>query len=64
MVERLCVVDSKGQVDPASVEVVDATRTALGEAAKKLASSLDFQPGNVNGTAITTKVALPIISEP
>lgn len=64
MVELQFVVDSKGKVDPASVEVVDATQTALGEAAKKVAAKLDFQPGKVNGNPVKTKVVLPIIYKP
>jgi protein TonB len=64
MVELQFVVDSKGKVDPTSVEVVDATQTALGEAAKKVVAKLDFQPGKVNGSAVKTKVVLPIIYKP
>ncbi|WP_337170499.1 TonB family protein [Gemmatimonas aurantiaca] len=61
MVELQFVVDAKGKVDPSTVEVVDATQTALGEAAKKVAAKLDFNPGKVNGSAVKTKVVLPII---
>lgn len=64
MVELQFIVDSKGKVDPGSVEVVDATQTALGEAAKKVVSKLDFNPGKVNGAAVKTKVVLPIIYKP
>jgi protein TonB len=64
MVELSFVVDAKGKVDPASVEVVDATQTALGEAAKKIVSRLDFAPGKLNGGAVKTKVVLPIIYKP
>jgi periplasmic protein TonB len=64
MVELQFIVDSKGKVDPASVEVVDATQTALGEAAKKVVSRLDFSPGKVNGAGVKTKVVLPIIYKP
>ena len=64
MVELQFVVDSKGKVDPASVEVVDATQTALGEAARKVVSRLDFSPGKLNGTPVKTKVVLPIIYKP
>ena len=63
MVELQFVVDAKGKVDPSTVEVVDATQTALGEAAKKVAAKLDFNPGKVNGSAVKTKVVLPIIYE-
>lgn len=61
MVELQFVVDSKGKVDPSSVEIVDATQTALGEAAKKVAAKLDFNPGKLNGNAVKTKVVLPIV---
>jgi protein TonB len=61
MVELQFIVDSKGKVDPASVEIVDATQTALGEAAKKVASRLEFQPGKVNGNSVRTRVVLPVI---
>lgn len=64
MVEIQFVVDSKGKVDPSSVEVVDATQTALGEAAKKVVTRLDFSPGKVNGAGVKTKVVLPIIYKP
>jgi protein TonB len=64
MVELQFVVDSKGKVEPASVEVVDATQTALGEAAKKVVSKLEFNPGKLNGSAVKTKVVLPIIYKP
>jgi len=64
MVELQFVVDAKGKVDPATVEVVDATQTALGEAAKKVVSRLDFSPGKVNGAGVRTKVVLPIIYKP
>lgn len=64
MVELQFIVDSKGKVEAGSVEVVDATQTALGEAARKVVSKLDFSPGKVNGAAVKTKVVLPIIYKP
>lgn len=64
MVELQFVVDDKGKVDPASVEVVDATQTALGEAARKVVTRLDFNPAKVNGTPVRVKVTLPIIYKP
>jgi protein TonB len=64
MVEIQFVVDAKGKVDPASVEVVDATQTALGDAAKKVVTKLDFNPGKLNGATVKTKVVLPIIYKP
>jgi periplasmic protein TonB len=64
MVELQFIVDDKGKVDPGTVEVVDATQTALGEAAKKVVSKLDFNPAKVNGTPVRVKVTLPIIYKP
>jgi len=64
MVELQFVVDPKGKVDPASVEVVDATQTALGEVAKKVVARLDFSPGKLNGASVKTQVVLPIIYKP
>ncbi|AMW05014.1 energy transducer TonB [Gemmatimonas phototrophica] len=64
MVELQFVVDAKGKVDPSSVEVVDATQTALGEAAKKVVTKLDFNPAKVNGSPVRVKVTLPIIYKP
>ncbi len=64
MVEIQFVVDSKGKVEPGTIEVVDATQSALGEAAKKVVTKLDFQPGKVNGNTVKTRVVLPIIYKP
>lgn len=64
MVELQFVVDAKGKVDPSSVEVVDATQTALGEAARKVVTKLDFNPAKVNGAPVRVKVTLPIIYKP
>lgn len=64
MVEVQFVVDEKGKVDPASVEVLDATHTQLGEAAKKVAAKLEFQPGKAAGNAVKSKVVLPIVYKP
>lgn len=64
MVELHFVVDARGKVDPASVEIADATQTALGEAARKVVARFDFSPGKVNGASVRTKVVLPIIYKP
>lgn len=61
VVELQFVVDSKGNVDASSVEIVDATHTALGEAAKRVVTRLTFAPGKVNGTSVKTRVILPIV---
>lgn len=55
------VVDANGKVEPASVEVVDATQPAFGEAAKRALLQAGFKPGKVSGNAVRTQVSLPII---
>lgn len=55
------VVDATGKVEPASVEVVDATQPAFGEAAKRALLQAGFKPGKVSGNAVRTQVSLPII---
>ena len=61
VVELQFVVDSKGNVDARSVEIVDATHTVLGEAAKRVVARLTFAPGKLNGTCVKTRVILPIV---
>ncbi|MEO7996538.1 MAG: energy transducer TonB [Gemmatimonadaceae bacterium] len=61
LVELQFVVDAQGNVVAGSVEVVDATQTELGEAAKKMASRLTFEPGKLNGAKVKSKVVLPIV---
>ncbi len=55
------IVDANGKVEPGSVEIVDATQPAFGEAAKKAVIEAGFKPGKVSGTAVRTKVSLPIV---
>jgi periplasmic protein TonB len=55
------IVDATGKVEPSSVEVVDATQPAFGEAAKKALLLSGFKPGKVSGNAVRTKVSLPIV---
>ena len=64
LVELQFVVDEKGKVEAASVEVVESTQTALAEAAKKVVARFDFSPGKMNGTGVRTKVVLPIVYKP
>lgn len=61
LVELQFVVDAQGNVVASSVEIVDATQTALGEAAKKMATRLMFEPGKLNGTKVKAKVVLPVV---
>jgi len=55
------VVDATGKVEPSSVEVVDATQPAFGEAAKRALLVTGFKPGTVSGSPVRTKVSLPIV---
>lgn len=64
MVEVQFIVDASGKVQAGSVEVLDATNTQLGEAAKRVAERLTFQPGKAGGAAVRSKVVLPIVYKP
>lgn len=55
------VVDASGKVEPSSVEIVDATQPAFGEAAKRALMQTGFNPGKVSGRAVRTNVSLPIV---
>ena len=61
LVELQFVVDAQGNVMAGSVEIVDATQTALGEAAKKVITRFTFEPGKLNGNKVKSKVVLPIV---
>lgn len=60
-VEVQFVIGTDGKVDPSSVEVVAATVPALADAAKEVASKLEFQPGKVDNAPVRTRVLLPIV---
>ena len=55
------VVDANGKVEPGSVEIVDATQPAFGEAAKLALLQTGFRPGKMSGSPVRVKVSLPII---
>ena len=57
----LAMIGPDGKVEESSVEVVAATVPALGDAAKEVASKLEFQPGKVNDAPVRTRVLLPIV---
>ncbi len=61
VVDLQFVIDSKGNVDGSSVEILDATHTQLGEAAKRVVARLTFAPGKLNGTSVKTRVSFPIV---
>jgi TonB family protein len=55
------VVEPSGKVDAASVEVIVASVSQLGEAAKKAIQGIEFVPGKVDGRAVRTIVQFPIV---
>jgi periplasmic protein TonB len=55
------VVDASGKVEASSVEIVDATQPAFGEAAKRAVMTAGFKPGKVGGTPVRTRVTMPIV---
>lgn len=54
------VVAPDGTVEPGSVEVIAATAAAFADAARSIVPKLKFRPGRKNGTAVRTRVVLPI----
>ena len=60
-VEVEFVVDADGKVDPASVEVIAASPATLASAAKTAVEKFRFKPGQANGQAVRTRVALPLV---
>jgi protein TonB len=59
--EIMFIVDATGKVEPGSVQLVDATQPAFGEAAKKALLQAGFKPGKVAGNPVRTQVSLPIV---
>ena len=60
-VQLTFVVEPSGKVDPASVQVVVASVSQLGEAAKKAVQAIEFHPGKIDGRAVRTAVQFPIV---
>ncbi len=58
------VVKPDGKVDPATIEVMAASATQLGEAATEAVQQLDFQPAQLNGVPVNTMVVFPITYAP
>jgi TonB family protein len=54
------VVEPDGSVDKASIEVLSAAVSALGDAAKRAAADFSFKPGEVDGRAVRARVVIPI----
>ncbi|MDQ8155677.1 MAG: energy transducer TonB [Gemmatimonadota bacterium] len=57
------VVDEKGRVDAGSIDAISSV-PALTEAAKQVAPKLEFSPAKVKGTAVKSRVVLPLIFKP
>jgi periplasmic protein TonB len=55
------VIDPTGKVEPESVEVLQASTPAFGDAAKEAAKKIEFYPGKAKGQTVRTKVLLPIV---
>ena len=58
------VIAANGKVEPSSIEVVEASVPALGAAAKTVAEKMEFVPGKKDGSAVRTRVMLPITYKP
>lgn len=54
------IVNTDGQVDPASIRLVDATHEQLGEASIRAVERFRFRPARVNGTPVRVLISLPI----
>ncbi|MDB4949684.1 MAG: hypothetical protein JWM27_2333, partial [Gemmatimonadetes bacterium] len=50
-----------GTVDPASIAVLDATRDAFGDAAKRVLRAARYHPARVNGRAVRVSVTTSFV---
>lgn len=57
------VVNEKGKVDAGTIDAISSV-PALTEAAKSVAPKLEFVPAKVKGTAVKSRVILPLIFKP
>jgi periplasmic protein TonB len=57
------VVDETGKVDPSSIDAISSV-PALAEAAKQVAPKIEFSPAKVKGTAVKSRVVLPLVFKP
>ncbi len=64
MMTRQGMVGDNAKVAHGKAHVVDATKTALGEAAKTVGSPLDVNPAAGSATRVRVTVTLPIIDAP
>lgn len=61
VVQLQFVVGPSGKVEESSIEVVDAPIAALGDAAKRAVTRVEFKPGMHNGQAVRARVLLPVV---
>lgn len=55
------IVGPDGQVEPGSVEVLAATASSLGEAAKKAVQKIAFVPATAEGKPVRAHVVFPVV---
>lgn len=55
------VIGVDGKVEGSSVEVISASVPAFADAAREVASKIEFSPGKVNDEPVRTRVLLPIV---
>jgi protein TonB len=58
------VIGKDGKVEPTSIEVIDAPAPAFGSAAKTVVEKMQFVPGKKDGSAVRSRVQLPIVYKP
>jgi periplasmic protein TonB len=63
-VQLEAVVGSDGKVEAESVVVLFSEHAELGEAARRVASTFGFQPGQREGRAVRTRVVIPVVFQP
>jgi periplasmic protein TonB len=54
-------VNPDGRVDPASIQVENASHEAFGDAAKKVVERMRFRAAKVNGRAVRISITIPIV---
>ncbi|MBI2408440.1 MAG: TonB family protein [Gemmatimonadetes bacterium] len=62
-VQMELVVDASGKVDASQIDAV-STVPQLIEVAKQVAPKLEFTPAKVKGTAVKSRVVLPLVFKP
>lgn len=63
-VQLEAVVGSDGKVEAESVVILFSEHAELGEAARRVATSFGFQPGQKEGRAVRTRVVIPVVFQP